>query len=212
MCMDYHGRAFTGVIVVLPVPVLREEFIRRFIPIALRHCGKCAEHNCNCIQVLWVIILTEVASLKHHFSRLFSMWSLLFERDFSSLDIAMRSFLHSSCSPFTTLGRSIKYSTPSIKIVLSVVCPWVTHVRFISSGIFRYDLPELDGLDNIHNPEGPLLQALLLAARYFNAHRTWFLVNGRYYVCLGLSFLKSSSDWLRNLCIYTARVACSQRC
>lgn len=46
------------------------------------------------------------------------------------------------------------------------------------SGIFTYDLPELDGLDNIHCPEGPLLEALQLAATYFKARKTWFLVNG----------------------------------
>jgi arginine/lysine/ornithine decarboxylase len=46
--------------------------------------------------------------------------------------------------------------------------------------MFRYDLPELDGLDNIHDPEGPLLEAQSLAARYFGARRTWFLINGRY--------------------------------
>jgi arginine/lysine/ornithine decarboxylase len=45
-------------------------------------------------------------------------------------------------------------------------------------GMFKYDLPELDGLDNIHNPEGPLLEALVLAAKYFKAYQTWFLVNG----------------------------------
>ena len=43
---------------------------------------------------------------------------------------------------------------------------------------FEFDVPELDGLDNIHAPEGPLLEALQMAARHFNAYRTWFLVNG----------------------------------
>ena len=44
--------------------------------------------------------------------------------------------------------------------------------------MFTYDLPELDGLDCIHSPEGPLKEALSLAAEYFQAERTWFLVNG----------------------------------
>jgi arginine decarboxylase len=44
--------------------------------------------------------------------------------------------------------------------------------------IFKYDLPELDGLDNIHNPDGPLLYSLRLAAELFGAAKTWFLVNG----------------------------------
>jgi arginine/lysine/ornithine decarboxylase len=49
---------------------------------------------------------------------------------------------------------------------LSAVSPW------------QFDVPELDGLDNIHNPEGPLLEALQLAAKLFGAKRSWFLVNG----------------------------------
>jgi len=44
--------------------------------------------------------------------------------------------------------------------------------------IFKYDLPELDGLDNIHSPEGPLLLSLRLAAELYGAAKTWFLVNG----------------------------------
>ena len=42
----------------------------------------------------------------------------------------------------------------------------------------KYDLPELDGLDNIHNPDGPLLRSLQLAAELFGSLKTWFLVNG----------------------------------
>ena len=44
--------------------------------------------------------------------------------------------------------------------------------------MFSYDLPELDGLDSIHSPEGPLKEAMSLAAEYFQAGKTWFLVNG----------------------------------
>ena len=43
---------------------------------------------------------------------------------------------------------------------------------------FYHDLPELDGLDNIHSPEGPLLESLGLAAELYGAQRSWFLVNG----------------------------------
>ena len=46
------------------------------------------------------------------------------------------------------------------------------------SELFAMDLPELDGLDNIHSPEGPLLRALLLASDLFGSFRSWFLVNG----------------------------------
>jgi arginine/lysine/ornithine decarboxylase len=44
--------------------------------------------------------------------------------------------------------------------------------------LHKYDLPELDELDNLHHPEGPLLEAQQLAAELFGASRTWFLVNG----------------------------------
>ena len=44
--------------------------------------------------------------------------------------------------------------------------------------VFQHDLPELDGLDSVHAPEGPLKEALSLAAEYYEAHKTWFLVNG----------------------------------
>jgi hypothetical protein len=50
--------------------------------------------------------------------------------------------------------------------------------RLYGSELFHYDLPELDGLDNIHCPEGPLLQALQLASKLFGAKQSWFLVNG----------------------------------
>ena len=46
------------------------------------------------------------------------------------------------------------------------------------TALFHYDLPELDGLDNIHCPEGPLLAALQLASELYDSKRTWFLVNG----------------------------------
>jgi arginine/lysine/ornithine decarboxylase len=44
--------------------------------------------------------------------------------------------------------------------------------------LFQHDLPELDGLDNIHAPEGPLLESLELAAKLYDAKQSWFLVNG----------------------------------
>ena len=44
--------------------------------------------------------------------------------------------------------------------------------------MYHCDLPELEGLDNIHEPTGPLLEAQQLAAKLYNAYRTWFLVNG----------------------------------
>lgn len=44
--------------------------------------------------------------------------------------------------------------------------------------IMNIDLTELTGLDDLHDPEGPILQAQQLAAQCFGAELTFFLVNG----------------------------------
>jgi arginine decarboxylase len=44
--------------------------------------------------------------------------------------------------------------------------------------VFRYDLPELPDLDNLHAPTGIIQTAQALAADTFGAEQTWFLVNG----------------------------------
>lgn len=44
--------------------------------------------------------------------------------------------------------------------------------------VFRADLPELPGLDNLFAPDGVIEQAQVLAAEAFGADQTWFLVNG----------------------------------
>lgn len=47
--------------------------------------------------------------------------------------------------------------------------------QLIGDGPFFYDLAELD---NLSNPEGPLLEAQRQAAQIFGASKTWFLVGG----------------------------------
>jgi len=42
----------------------------------------------------------------------------------------------------------------------------------------RFDVTEIDETDDLHCPQGPLLEAQALAARAFGAGKTWFLVNG----------------------------------
>ena len=44
--------------------------------------------------------------------------------------------------------------------------------------LFTFDLTELPGLDNLHNPRGPIAQAQDLAAKIYGADRSFFLVNG----------------------------------
>ncbi|MDF2660873.1 MAG: aminotransferase class I/II-fold pyridoxal phosphate-dependent enzyme [Paenibacillus sp.] len=49
---------------------------------------------------------------------------------------------------------------------------------YIFQDIMKIDLTELTGLDDLHDPEGPILQAQQLAAQCFGAEATFFLVNG----------------------------------
>ena len=44
--------------------------------------------------------------------------------------------------------------------------------------VFHYDLTEAEGLDDLHHPEGPILEAQQLASELYKTKRTWFLVNG----------------------------------
>ena len=50
--------------------------------------------------------------------------------------------------------------------------------RMEGQHFFAYDLTELPGLDDLHCPVGPLKEAEELAAGFFQARRTFFLVNG----------------------------------
>ncbi|XP_050220289.1 uncharacterized protein LOC126670572 isoform X2 [Mercurialis annua] len=43
---------------------------------------------------------------------------------------------------------------------------------------FIHDLPELPELDNLFSPEGPILEAQILASELFGSRETWFLVGG----------------------------------
>lgn len=44
--------------------------------------------------------------------------------------------------------------------------------------VFRYDLTEAEGLDDLHHPQGAIREAEELAARLYGSDRCWFLVNG----------------------------------
>ncbi len=55
--------------------------------------------------------------------------------------------------------------------------PSVMLERF-GNEIFKYDLTEADGLDDLHCPKEAIKEAAELAAKLFKADRTWFTVNG----------------------------------
>lgn len=56
------------------------------------------------------------------------------------------------------------------------------HKRSVQSGPlsewYKYDITEIDGFDNLHQPEGILLDAQNRAAKLFGSEETYFLVNG----------------------------------
>lgn len=44
--------------------------------------------------------------------------------------------------------------------------------------VLRLDATEITGLDDLHDPSGPILEAQRLAAELYQADETFFLVNG----------------------------------
>ncbi len=44
--------------------------------------------------------------------------------------------------------------------------------------LLKIDMTELDGLDDLHAPEGPILEAQLLLSQLYNTERSYFLING----------------------------------
>lgn len=50
--------------------------------------------------------------------------------------------------------------------------------QWTGDGIYRFDLTEAEGLDDLHCPQGVIREAQELAAEVFHARSTYFLVNG----------------------------------
>lgn len=48
----------------------------------------------------------------------------------------------------------------------------------LGAAVFNFDLTELPGLDDLHNPHGAILAAQQAAARCFGAEESFFLING----------------------------------
>lgn len=42
----------------------------------------------------------------------------------------------------------------------------------------KYDVTELSGLDDMHSPDGPILEAQQLLTNYYGTRKSYFLVNG----------------------------------
>ena len=54
------------------------------------------------------------------------------------------------------------------------------HKRNISEGVspYKYDITEIEGFDNLHEPQGILRIAMEEAAAFYESDKTYFLVNG----------------------------------
>ncbi len=50
--------------------------------------------------------------------------------------------------------------------------------EFVPDDLFGFDITEIDGFDNLHNPEGVILESEKLCAKLFGADKTFYLVNG----------------------------------
>ncbi len=54
------------------------------------------------------------------------------------------------------------------------------HKRNVNDGLnpYKYDITEIEGFDNLHEPQGILRIAMEEAARFYESDKTYFLVNG----------------------------------
>ena len=50
--------------------------------------------------------------------------------------------------------------------------------EFIPFDLFSFDITEIDGFDNLHNPSGIIDESRKLCAEIFGADETFYLVNG----------------------------------
>ncbi len=79
---------------------------------------------------------------------------------------AMRHYCTLDKAPFHTPGHKQGQGIP------------VEMKELLGEMVFRADLTELPEVDNLHDPDGVLLEAQKLAAEAYGADRSWFLVNG----------------------------------
>lgn len=54
----------------------------------------------------------------------------------------------------------------------------VTEGRTLLRNLIKFDITEVDGVDNLHNPQGILKEAQELLSRFYGSKKSYFLVNG----------------------------------
>ena len=74
-----------------------------------------------------------------------------------------------------TQERPVYFKIPGHRYEKGISPRWR---QWTGDGIFRFDLTEAEGLDDLHCPEGVIKEAQELAAQVFGAKATYFLVNG----------------------------------
>lgn len=74
-----------------------------------------------------------------------------------------------------TKERPVYFKIPGHRYEKGISERWK---QWTGDGIFRFDLTEAEGLDDLHCPEGVIKEAQELTAEVFGAKQTWFLVNG----------------------------------
>ena len=67
------------------------------------------------------------------------------------------------------------FHIPSHKMGAGIDPRWK---EFAGDNIFKMDLTEVTGLDDLHQPSGPIKEAQDLAAKAWGAEQSYFLVNG----------------------------------
>lgn len=74
-----------------------------------------------------------------------------------------------------TRERPVYFKIPGHRYEKGISPRWR---QWTGDGIFRFDLTEAEGLDDLHCPEGVIKEAQELTAEVFGARETFFLVNG----------------------------------
>ena len=74
-----------------------------------------------------------------------------------------------------TTDRPVYFKIPGHRYEKGISLRWR---QWTGDGIFRFDLTEAEGLDDLHEPEGVIREAQELAAEVFHAKKTYFLVIG----------------------------------
>lgn len=75
-----------------------------------------------------------------------------------------------------TREKNISFCMPGHKGGRGFIC--VPEGKELYDNIFKCDITEVDGVDNLHNAEGIIKRSAELLSRYYGSKKSYFLVNG----------------------------------